>query len=116
MIDMDEPTVANVAWSGDVRPLDKLLDKPVQADLLHGAKGTDKGPVEPVPVASDGGAERRRTAADARHPGVLQPHAGVGANQGVRGHAQPAGADGVRHLSTLVHRQRRQQRRHGVTV
>jgi multiple sugar transport system substrate-binding protein len=43
LIDMDQPTVANFAWSGYVRPLDKLLDKDVQADLLEGGKGTYKG-------------------------------------------------------------------------
>jgi multiple sugar transport system substrate-binding protein len=43
LIDMDQPTVANFAWSGYVRPLDKLLDKQVQADLLDGGKGSYKG-------------------------------------------------------------------------
>ncbi|WP_367847234.1 extracellular solute-binding protein [Rhodoferax sp. WC2427] len=43
LIDMDQPTVANFAWSGYVRPLDKLLDKDLQADLLEGGKGTYKG-------------------------------------------------------------------------
>ena len=43
LIDMDQPTVANFAWSGYVQPLDKLLDKTLQADLLEGGKGSYKG-------------------------------------------------------------------------
>ena len=43
LIDMDQPTVANFAWSGYVRPLDKLLDKDIQTDLLEGGKGSYKG-------------------------------------------------------------------------
>lgn len=43
IFDMDQPTVANFAWSGLIQPLDGMLDKSVLADLNEGGKGTYNG-------------------------------------------------------------------------
>lgn len=43
LIDMDQPTVANFAWAGHIRPIGGLLDKKVLGELLEGAKGEYKG-------------------------------------------------------------------------
>lgn len=43
ILDMDQPTVANFAWAGHVRPIDDLLDPKVKAELISGGKGEYKG-------------------------------------------------------------------------
>lgn len=43
LIDMDQPTVANFAWAGHVRPIGDLINKKVVGELLSGGKGEYKG-------------------------------------------------------------------------
>ena len=43
LIDMDQPTVANFAWSGHIRPIGDLVDKNVVSQMLNGGKGEYKG-------------------------------------------------------------------------
>lgn len=43
LIDMDQPTVANFAWAGHVRPIGDLIDAKVKSQLISGGKGEYKG-------------------------------------------------------------------------
>ncbi|MFZ1181517.1 MAG: extracellular solute-binding protein [Herbaspirillum sp.] len=43
LLDLDAPTVPNLAWAGYLRPLDGLLDPNVLSTLMAGGKGEYKG-------------------------------------------------------------------------
>lgn len=43
LIDMDQPTVANFAWAGHIRPIGDLIDAKLQSQLISGGRGEYKG-------------------------------------------------------------------------
>lgn len=43
LLDMDQPTVANFAWAGHVRPIAELIDPKLKSQLIAGGKGEYKG-------------------------------------------------------------------------